>query len=551
MLQSLKVSNYAIIENLEISFSRGFNIITGETGAGKSILIGALGLIMGNRADTKVLFDLEKKCVVEAHFDIKAYHLSSFFEANDLEFDENLIIRREILPNSKSRAFINDSPATLKMLRELCSQLIDMHQQFDTLGLNNPEVQLAMIDAYAKNGDMLEKYTEIFELYNLKKTELNRLIKQKAQAEKDQELLMYHLDEFEKLSLEEGQLSAWEEEMKLLENAETIKSVLSKAAFTINEADPSIISGLEEINYDVSKITSFHSSIEQLGEKYFNLIEELRELASEFENQAEKTDLDPERLGIVQEKLDLAYQLQAKHHLNSEEEMFAKWEEISDKVNGFKKSGSEIKKAEEALGKLHSELDEVAAKLSAKRKKIGPELCKQAEDNLHNLSMENAKFQIEVIDLKDFTETGKNEIKFLFSANLGGRLQEISEVASGGELSRLSLCIKSELAKRVKLPTLIFDEIDSGVSGAISMKMGQMIKKLSGSHQIINITHSPQIASKADRHYRIFKESNQERSYTKMEILEGDEKTTEIAKMLSGDPPSEAAMENARVLMAG
>lgn len=549
MLQSLKVNNYAIIDNLEIEFSEGFNIITGETGAGKSILIGALGLIMGNRADTKVLFDLEKKCVVEAHFDIDAYSLMPFFNKNDLEYDANLIIRREVLPNSKSRAFINDTPANLRVLRDLCSQLIDMHQQFDTLGLNNPEVQLALIDAYAQNEPFLASYTLQFEAFNQKKSELNKLLRQKAQAEKDQELLTYHLEEFERLNLEAGQLSQWESELSMLENAETIKTVLSKSAFAINEADPSVISSLEEINYDVSKIAGFHPEIETLAEKYFNLIEELREVAGEFENQAEKTDLDPERLTIVQEKIDLAYQLQAKHHVNTEEEMMAKWEEISNKINGFKQSGKEIAKTQSELKVIRTKLDEIADHLSKQRKKFGPQLCKQSEINLHELSMENARFEIDVSNTDELLENGKNEVKFLFSANIGARLQEIKEVASGGELSRLSLCIKSELAKNVKLPTLIFDEIDSGVSGAISMKMGKMIKKLSASHQIINITHSPQIAAKADRHYRIFKESNMERSYTKMAVLQDEDKILEIAKMLSGDPPSNAAIENAKTLM--
>ncbi|WP_235296854.1 DNA repair protein RecN [Portibacter marinus] len=550
MLRSLKVSNYAIIDNLDISFSTGFNIITGETGAGKSILIGALGLVMGNRADTKVLFDLDKKCIVEATFDISEYPLEHFFASRELEFDQELIIRREILPTSKSRAFINDTPSNLKDLRDLCSQLIDMHQQFDTLGLNNPEVQLELLDAYAQNTALLLQYQETFQAYNAKKSELNRLIRAKLQAEKDQELLSYHLEEFEKLALEEGQLKDWESEVAVLENAEMIKSVLSKSAYTLEEAETSIISGLEEIKYEIDKVSGFHPEIEKLGEKYFDLIEELRELASAFLDQSEKTDLDPEKLTIIQEKLDLAYALQAKHHLNSEEEMFAKWEEIADQISSFKQSGEEIIKVEHEIASLQNELTKLANDLSANRKKVAPKLYNATQEYLHQLSMENARFQIEITSLDEFTETGKDFVEFLFSANLGARLQEIKEVASGGELSRLSLCIKSELAKKVKLPTLIFDEIDSGVSGAISQKMGVMIKQLSSSHQIINITHSPQIASKAEKHYRIFKENSQDRSFTKMEVLEGEDKTVEIAKMLSGDPPSEAAMENARVLMA-
>ncbi len=550
MLNSLKVNNYAIIENLEITFSEGFNIITGETGAGKSILIGALGLIMGNRADTKVLFDLNEKCVVEADFNIVAYKLQSFFEENELEYDPCLIIRREILPNGKSRAFINDSPANLKVLKDLCSKLIDMHQQFDTLGLNDPEIQLQLLDAYSGNEFLLIDFQSNYADYTSKKNQLAKLIKIKAQAEKEQELLQYHLDEFEKLNLAKGQLIEWENELSILENAETIKSVFAKAAYAIDEAEPSIISNLEELNYEISKISSLHPTIETLSDRYINIIEELKELSVDFERQSDQTDLDPERLSEIKEKVDLAYQLQAKHHLNTEEELMAKWEEISDHINNFKQSNVEIDKIEVEIKKVLEKLDALAEQISAKRKKFAPQLCKKVELHLHELSMENARFEIQINDSNEFLENGKNEVLFLFSANIGARLQEIKEVASGGELSRLSLCIKSELAKTIKLPTLIFDEIDSGVSGAISLKMGKMIKNLTLSHQIINITHSPQIAAKADKHYRIFKENSANRSYTKMEVLEGEEKTLEIAKMLSGDPPSFAAIENAKSLMS-
>ena len=352
------------------------------------------------------------------------------------------------------------------------------------------------------------------------------------------------------MGLEEGLLISWENELSMLENAESIKSALSKSAFAINEADPSVISGLEELNYDISKISSFHPKITELAEQYNNIIEELKDLGSAFEHQAEITDLDPIKLEEIQAKINLAYQLQTKHNVNTEEDMLSKWEEISNKISGFKKSNTEIKSTEAKIEKLHNRLKELALKISNKRKKISNPLCESVELNLHKLSMENARFQISIIDIEELSETGMNDVNFRFSANKGARLQEISEVASGGELSRLSLCIKSQLAQRVKLPTLIFDEIDSGVSGAISMKMGNMIKLLAASHQIINITHSPQIASKAEKHYRIFKESNDDRSYTKMEVLVGEEKTLEIAKMLSGDPPSAAAIENAKELMA-
>ena len=335
MLKSLQVSNYAIIDNLEISFSKGFNIITGETGAGKSILIGALGLIMGNRADTKVLFDLSKKCIVEANFDIGAYALEAFFTENDLEYDEDLFLRREILPNSKSRAFVNDSPVNLKLLKDLCSKLIDMHQQFDTLGLNNPEVQLNLLDAYAGNQELVIKYGDLFLEYQQQKQLLSRLIKKRSQAQQEQELLKYHLQEFEDLGLEEGLLISWENELSMLENAESIKSALSKSAFAINEADPSVISGLEELNYDISKISSFHPKITELAEQYNNIIEELKDLGSAFEHQAEITDLDPIKLEEIQAKINLAYQLQTKHNVNTEEDMLSKWEEISNKISGF------------------------------------------------------------------------------------------------------------------------------------------------------------------------------------------------------------------------
>lgn len=549
MLHSLKVSNYAIIDELEINFLKGFNIITGETGAGKSILIGALGLIMGNRADTKVLFDLEKKCIVEASFDITDYELREFFLTNELEYDDQLILRREILPNSKSRAFINDTPANLKTIKDLAVMLIDMHQQFDTLGLNNPEVQLNLLDAYAGNEANVFTYKETFEQLQSKKIMLNRLIKKKEQAEKDQELLKYQLEEFEKLDLKEGQLKDWEDELSLLENAETIKNALTKAAYAIDQSEPSIMANLQDLNYDISKISSLHPEINTLHERFLNILEELRDIASDFEQRADMTDLDPERLIETQSKVNLAYQLLTKHHLNTEEDLLKKWEDISNQINNFKQSGAEITKTKSEIAALEKACFEIATTISSQRKNTSVPLCKQVEENLHRLSMENAQFQIFVNATKELGESGIDEVGFLFTANKGARLQEIKEVASGGELSRLSLCIKTELAKSVKLPTLIFDEIDSGVSGAVSMKMGNMIKQLSDTHQIINITHSPQIASKADRHYRIFKETSENRSFTKMEILDDNEKTLEIAKMLSGDPPSEAAIENAKELM--
>ena len=550
MIQNLSVNNYAIIDNLEINFSDGFNIITGETGAGKSILLGALGLIMGNRADTKVLFDLSEKCIVEAKFDVRGYGLQNLIEENDFDYDDELIIRREILPNSKSRAFVNDSPANLKTLRTISSELLDLHQQFDTLGLNNEEIQLGLLDAYSSNQDLLEVYVAKYEQYLTDIQKLKRLVKQKEQAEKDQELLQYHLKEFEDLSLEPGQLILWEQERDVLENAEHIKNILSKSAFALNEADPSLISNLEDLKFELNEISSFHLEIEKITEQYLHLIEELKDISSSMARQADLTDLDPVRLSEIQEKLELVYKIQAKHKVNDEEEIMKKWEEISNKISSFKQSDKEINELKLDLKNQKEELSKRATQISERRKKAAPKLCQRVVSNLKNLGMDHARFEIAIEELEDFDVNGMDKIKFMFAANIGSRMQEISEVASGGELSRLSLCIKTELAKSVKLPTLIFDEIDSGVSGNISMKMGRMIKELSQNHQIINITHSPQIASKADIHYRIFKENAQDRSYTKMIHLEEDERIIEIAKMLSGDPPSEAAIENAKNLRA-
>ena len=506
MIKTLHIKNYAIIEALEIQFSKGLTIITGETGAGKSILLGALGLIMGKRADTKALYDVEKKCVIEANFDVSKYQgLKAFFEANDIDYEAETVVRREITPSGKTRAFVNDTPVNLKLLQQLSNSLVDLHQQFDTQDINDVSFQLRMVDALADNGDILEKYEGLFKSYQSNQRRLKKLIYQNETSAKETDFLNFQLEEFNTAELEAQEQEALEKELATLSNSEEIKSKLAGAFMHLSESEQSILSQLETLGLSLNQVSKFHSGLAPLIEKYDGLVLELGELSNEFEQIANDTEHNPERAGEVQRRLDLIYRLQKKHGVNSIESLLQIQADITQQLTTFGDLSNEIIALENAITKAELALRKIAATLTKRRKSVVDGFLKLVHGQLGLLSMEHAQLQVAITPAEVLQSTGADIVEFLFAPNKGSRFLSIKQVASGGELSRLTLCIKSLVASAIPLPTLIFDEIDAGVSGDVALKMGRILRKLSNEHQVVVITHSPQVASKADAHYFVYK----------------------------------------------
>lgn len=549
MIKTLLIKNYAIIEDLEINFSEGLTIITGETGAGKSILLGALGLIMGDRADLKVFYNQNEKCTVEGIFDIRKYQLQPFFHENDLDYEDELVIRREISVSGKSRAFINDSPTTLELLRQVTSSLIDLHQQFDIQDIHHVSFQLRMLDALAGNQELLTTYQAHFQSFQNNKKRLSKLRDQQSQQERESDFVLFQLRELDTAKLTIGEQELLEQELVRLTNAEQIKRTLSAAVHALNDSEQSFISQLQQIDRTILGVSKFHEEIQKISEQLTGFTLELQEIAGQMEALAEDTELDPERIMEVQARLDLIYRLQKKHSCRTVGELLTLQETLHQQVQTFSDLGDEIQKLEQEIRNLETQLERLAGFLSDKRKGVVPGFEADIQGLLSQLAMTNARLEIQIRPVQELTTTGKDEVSFLFAANKGSRLQQIKEVASGGELSRLTLVTKSLVASAIPLPTLIFDEIDSGVSGDVAIKMGQILRKLSNKHQVVSITHSPQVASKADAHYFVYKYEMRDRTLTKVKLLDRSERVRALAVMLSQNPPSDAALENARELM--
>lgn len=549
MIKNIQIKNYAIIDELEINFSKGLTIITGETGAGKSILLGALGLIMGKRADTKVLYETDKKCVIEAHFEVAKYNLHRFFEENDIDYEDECVVRRELTPSGKSRAFVNDTPVRLGVLRQLSGALIDLHQQFDTLDIHNVSFQLRMVDALAGNRNLLEKYQKLYRQYSKDKKTLASLIEQNDNAGKEMDFLNFQLEEFNEAGLIDGEQEGQEDELKRLSSAEDIKKVLSEAYRFLVDSEQSVVSQLDTVVMSVASLKEVHPDLEKLHTRFEGIALELQDVATEFEQIADSTEYDGERIVEIQQRLDLIYRLQNKHRVASLTELLEIQENLSSQLSAFGDLTEEIEKLESSLEKQSTHLFKIASDLSKRRKSVIPGFTKKVLALLKMLSMEHSQLKIEVNPLQELTTTGTDEVEYLFAANKGSRLQSIKDVASGGEISRLTLVTKSLVANAIPLPTLIFDEIDSGVSGDVALKMGTILRNLSNEHQVVSITHSPQIASKADAHYFVYKNHTAERTLTRVKRLTEEERVRSIAVMLSSNPPSESAMENARELL--
>ena len=549
MIERLHIRNYAIIEELTIDFSKGLTIITGETGAGKSILLGALGLVMGRRADIKSLYNLDSKCTIEGFFNVEAYDLRSFFDEHDLDFDPQVVIRREITPSGKSRAFVNDTPVTLNVLQDLSSTLIDLHQQFDNLDIHKVSFQLRLLDALAENRPLLAQYQSLFSAYQQDQKQLKTLIARQQQSAKELEFLQFQLEEFNTAELVDGEQEELEEELSRLTNAEDIKRTLAASFQQLSESEVSVIGQMEELTQAIKSVSSYDRRIEGLYGRFSGLVEELRDVAQEFESIADETEHDPERTQEVQERLDMVYRLQNKHQVASVRELLEIQTDLQQQLDEIGDLSQEIERLQQSTQEQRQQLEAMAEELSTRRHSVVGGFENKVEQMLAQLSMQHAKLKVDISRTEDLEPTGFDEVNFLFAANKGGRLQLIKDVASGGELSRLTLVVKSLVAGAIPLPTLIFDEIDTGISGDVALKMGSILRQLSNEHQVVSITHSPQIASKANAHYFVYKKDKEDRTVTEVRPLEMEGRVYAIATMLSQDPPSESAINTAKELL--
>ena len=549
MLNSLSIQNYALIDTLNVTFNNGFTIITGETGAGKSILLGGLGLVLGKRADLSSLRDETQKCIIEATFDIKKYHLKEFFNENDLDFEERTIIRREILPSGKSRAFINDSPVNLDVLSLLGDRLIDIHSQHQTLQLAENDFQLKVIDALASNGKFLVDYKLHLAKYQKTQKEFKDLVAFQQNATKEYDYNSHLLKELEVAPLKEGILEELEEQYEQLNNVEIIVEHLSKGYQLLNEEQIGILNLLSELKIASNKLSSFGANFAALNERIISVFIEIDDISTELDSLQESAEANPKLLEEVNAKLQLIHNLFKKHNAATISELIQIRESLSEKVSAVDNVEADIKKKQTQLTKEEKELEGIALEISKNRIAVIPELQKQLTESLGQLGMPSATFKIEVNPAKTFNENGKDELVFLFAANKGSNYGDLKKVASGGELSRIMLTIKSILAKYEQLPTMMFDEIDTGVSGEISNKMGDIMKSMSATMQVFSITHLPQVASKGDYHFKVFKEEEGMVTNTKMKPLTKDERIKELAEMLGGKELSDSALAHAKQLL--
>ncbi|MEL6669448.1 MAG: DNA repair protein RecN [Bacteroidota bacterium] len=553
MLKRLSIRNYAIIDELDLELAEGLSIITGETGAGKSILLGGLGLILGKRADTKSLLDPSRKCVVEGCFDIEAYKLRDFFEAHELDYDEELIVRREITPSGKSRSFVNDTPVRLNLLQSLGAFLVDLHQQFDTLYINNGDFQLELLDALADQRSLVSDFRRSYRRYLELNRELEDLQEKQRQATREQDFLSFQVNELREAELQAGEMAQLEAEQHRLSQAEDIQQICSGIARLLTDDETSVGEQLSQASAQLHQLTGKDTQITQLYERLHGLELELQALSEELTDLADGTEGNPQRLQEVDQRLSEILRLLQKHGLQNEAALIEEWQKLEDQLANFTAIDDELAAKTVERDQLLSQLTEMGESIRAGRQHVAPAFASQIVDQLSELAMPEAQLEIDFKPLESPGPHGLDEVNFLFSANRGSRLQRIKDAASGGEMSRLALVTKRLVAAAMALPTLIFDEIDSGVSGDVAQKMGRILKDLSGHHQVVVITHSPQVAGRADRHFFIYKsnQSEDERTTTKLRLLNEDERVRAIATMLSQSPPSDSALENARELIAG
>lgn len=548
MLSKIKIKNYALINELEINFHPGFSAITGETGAGKSIVLGALGLTLGDRVEGSVLNQDSEKCVIESWFEISELNLQHFFVLHELDYESETILRREVLPSGKSRAFVNDTPVSLSILKQLSEKLIDVHSQHQTLLLNTSEYQLGIVDANAKNESLRIEFLEEFGKYKKLKSALEELQEQESKLKADLDYYQFQFDELAALNLEQIHEEEMQEELDLLNNAEYIKVSFNKA-FELLDNEMGIISQLQEVNHSLSSVSDSSKKTKEIFERIHSTLIELEDIKSEIEETNEEIVFDSDRIEVLSETLNLLQASYQKHRTDSVQELIEKRESIEANLMLASNFDEEIQKLSSQLNEQQSVLQEVGKKLSKSRTSVCPSIETEINEMLDGLGMKDAQVQFLCEKRKEFSPHGMDTVQILFKANKGGSFNPIAKVASGGELSRLMLCIKTNLAQKKHLPSLIFDEIDTGVSGDIASKMAEMMKRISANSQVLAITHLPQIASKGDAHYKVYKTTDEHSTFTKMKELTADSRVVEIAKMLSGSKISEAALENAKTLL--
>lgn len=549
MLASISIKNYALINELHIDFSSGLSIITGETGAGKSILLGALGLVLGNRADSSTLKNTTRKCIVEAILSVEKYNLQDFFETEDIDYEINTIIRREILPSGKSRAFVNDTPVTLSVLTALRSKLIDIHSQHQTLQVSDQQFQFQLLDAFANNESKLASYQRGLTQYTSEKKKLEEILQAQREANLQYDYNSHLYNELLEANLVEDEQEALEEKLEKINNVEEIKQNLSEALQLTTDDTIGIQNLLYSLENKLTKIASYSKEYQELSERISSVKIELDDIVSELESANEQVDFNPLEATQLNDRLQLIYNLQKKHYVNSISALLIILEELSTKVSTVENAEQRLLDQETIVTEIANKLDTIALKISEARKRIIPTVSKQLEAILDNLGMSHARFQIQNNITEHYYKNGKDVLSFLFSANKGGQFGELKKVASGGELSRIMLAIKKVMSENSQLPTIIFDEIDSGVSGEISNKMAHIMSQMSQQMQVITITHLPQIAAKGNQHYKVYKEELNNTTTTSLKQLSEDERIVEIAEMLSGKNISDSALTHARELL--
>lgn len=548
MLQKLSINNYILIKELEIYPDEGMNVVTGETGAGKSILLGAIGLLMGNRADTKTLFDESAKCVIEGHFVVKDESIRELFVESDLDFENPCIIRREISPAGKSRAFVNDTPVNLEQLAEIVTELLDIHSQHETILLKKHNYQLQVLDGYAQNMDKKAIYVQAYKTYKKNEKEYEELLSFSKASAQELDYLGFVCKELQEAQLEIGEQEKLEEEQSILNNSGDIKEKLSQANLILDGEEFSLLSGLQGLSTLFDHLSNFSQEYHAIKEKLTSIRFELRDINRQIESLADKTEVDPARLQRIQDKLDVIYRLQRKHGLNSIEELKVLEEDFAQKLSKIEHSDEQLEIAKQNLDAAKAQMKQSGTELSISRQQIKEEFEKRVATQLSQLGMPNATFQIQFQEQAPSSE-GLDKVVFLFSANKGIAPKAMSDVASGGEFSRLMLTIKYLLATKKQMPTIIFDEIDTGISGEVAHNVAEMLQGMSQNHQLFAITHLPQMASKGTAHFFVYKDNSEARTVSHIRKLNADERVIEIAKMIGGKSPSESAIANARELL--
>ena len=549
MLIKLFVQNYAMIRELDVDLQNGLTVITGETGAGKSILLGALSLILGSRADIAVLLNKNEKCIVEGTFRIDENDLADFYSSNELDYEVVTTLRREINPAGKSRAFINDTPVTINLLKELGEKLIDIHSQHQTLMLNDNMFQLNVIDSFAGTSKLLKEYRPAFSKYIRLKKEYNTVKEKSDKNKSDLDYYRFQLNQLEEAKLKKGEQEELETEQETLSHTEEIKSALSLASNHFLSEELSILSKLRDVKMHLGKIKAFLPEGEILLQRTESSFIELRDLAAEIEKLSSSIEADPKRLSYINERLGIIFSLMQKHHAGNLNELLVRQEELSNLVKSIVSSDERLAMLDSLVEKETAFLEKLSGQISQMRADIIPEIELKITELLKELGMPNAKFRISMSRLKDFTSSGIDQADFLFSANKQVSPENLAKIASGGELSRVMLSLKSLLTMNNSLPTIIFDEIDSGVSGEVADKVGQILSRMGEYMQVVNITHLPQVASRGNRHYHVYKDDVGESTFTRIRLLSPDERVIEVARLLSGSEVTESALKNARELL--